>query len=114
MAKYVVSLLKWSRTGRDEDKVMDQRMGLGEGVLRCGSGYYEDEYSLEVEDYGDERRGVEEVYYVLNMSHPADYRRRSLSVGDLVLTPSGAMMLCCGCGWRDVTSEWMALHNEKL
>lgn len=52
-----------------------------------------------------EAKGVEDVFRILNIQHPEDYRRRSLCVGDVVVDESGDAWVCKGAGWK-LVRDW--------
>jgi len=58
-----------------------------------GTAFYDNAYRMEA-------AGLEDVFERLNMNHPADYQRRSLSVGDVVVAPDGTAYVCKPCGWQ--------------
>lgn len=45
---------------------------------------------------------LEDLFYKLNMDHPADYRARSLSVSDIVEMEDGKCWFCDSFGWVEV------------
>jgi len=60
---------------------------------------------LYMDPYVLEAKGIEDVFEILNIRHPADYRRRSLSVGDVVVDESGDAWICKGTGWK-LVRDW--------
>lgn len=44
---------------------------------------------------------LDELFYVFNMEHPADFTGHSLSVSDAVLL-NGEYYYCCSAGWQRV------------
>jgi hypothetical protein len=59
----------------------------------ASTGFYDNAYKLEATCVG-------EVFEILNIRHPEDYRRRSLSVGDIVVDPNGDAWIVKGMGWE--------------
>jgi hypothetical protein len=43
---------------------------------------------------------LEMVFHIFNVNHPADYRHRSLSVGDVVRVDSNRSYICAPIGWQ--------------
>jgi hypothetical protein len=104
---YIVFLALWDKLAahdRSMDKLRDgapsdvpsalcQVQTLGQTV---GSMFYEQQgYKLQAGSLG-------EVFETLNIAHPDDYRRRSLSVGDVVVDPHGTPWVCQMAGWKKV------------
>ena len=46
-------------------------------------------------------RGLEDIFYIFNMEHPAGYRGRSLSVSDVVEI-NGKHYFCDSFGWEQI------------
>jgi hypothetical protein len=63
-----------------------------------GTPYYLDGYALQASCVG-------EVFQILNMNHPADYRQRSLCVGDVVVDPTGRVWVVQGMGWKELDTQ---------
>lgn len=104
---YIVFLALWEKLAahdrsmdrlRGEDRPSDvpsalcQVQTLGQTV---GSMFYDQGYKLQASSLG-------EVFETLNIAHPEDYRRRSLSVGDVVVDPTGTPWVCQMAGWKRV------------
>ncbi len=54
----------------------------------------------------DEIEGARrELFEVFNLAHPADYRGRSMSVGDIVMFGDEMIFACASVGWSDGTPE---------
>lgn len=66
----------------------------------ASTGFYDNAYKLEATSVG-------EVFEILNIRHPEDYKRRSLSVGDIVVDPNGDAWIVKGMGWEK-------LHDRNL
>jgi len=71
---------------------------------------------VRVEGYGDERkRGVDEAFREMNAVDGTEtcckLRVRSMSVGDVAVTPFG-VWLCCSVGWEPVNVD-VALDFHK-
>jgi hypothetical protein len=56
-------------------------------------------YSAGMEDGADEQV-LEQTFRALNINHPADYRERSLSVGDVVTIAGTRSYRCDWLGWQ--------------
>lgn len=104
---YMVFLALWDKLSKHDDDAR-ARGWNGPGALTevtsggtVGPFFYDNGYALEATCLG-------EVFEVLNIAQPADYRRRSLSVGDVVVDPSGATWVCQPCGWGrlEPKNEW--------
>jgi len=54
---------------------------------------------------------LEEVFYTFNMNHPADYRHRSFSVGDVVTLDSSRSYVCATVGWQPLDFSLRPIHN---
>jgi hypothetical protein len=57
----------------------------------------------------DHEAGLEEIYEIFNLRHPADFRGHSLSMSDIVELPDG-LHFCDSFGWKSV--EWKD-HTRK-
>jgi len=93
MARYCVFTADWDSLramddGRDK---LWSVMSEGETVE---AEFYEDGFWLEADSVGD-------VFYKLNMDPPMGWRRRSMSVGDVVVDPEGNAKVCRPVGWED-------------
>lgn len=92
-------------SGRDEHRVMflsHDRLERFQGSPEVDSKIYDKVYDREV-DCGN----LEEVYAMLNLNHPSDYRGRSLSVSDVVEvyesdTVQEGFYFCDSVGFRQV------------
>jgi hypothetical protein len=61
------------------------------------------------EDFSTHGAALEQIFYIFNMQHPADYKAHSLSVGDVVvlIDPGNEerdAYACEPCGWKRLTS----------
>lgn len=55
---------------------------------------------------------LDDVFFILNMKHPADYRNRSLSVGDVVVDRDAAKAyICLSVGWAPFDCNPLPLHG---
>lgn len=63
--------------------------------------HYKKVYDLSIEKEMNDLPLCEEVFYILNMRHPEDYKLRSLSVGD-VLYIKGKYYACNVIGFYEV------------
>jgi hypothetical protein len=54
---------------------------------------------------------LEMVFHTFNVNHPADYRHRSLSVGDVVTVDSNRSYICAPIGWQ-ATSVTLQSRSE--
>jgi hypothetical protein len=94
MPTYTVHLADWDkmRALKDNRETLWNVTTKGEVMAR----------DLYMEPYTLEAKGINEVFEILNIRHPADYRRRSMSVSDVVVDESGDAWVCRGTGWKPV------------
>lgn len=110
---------------RDEHRIMflsHDRLARSQGSQEVNSSIYDKVYDKDVPC-----SNLEEVYAMLNINHPSDYRGRSLSVSDIVEVCKAEAVtqgfyFCDSVGFRQVAfhpeecgvSEWMNEESAKL
>ena len=94
---YTVFLANWDKLRALSADRSDLCRVMMDGET-VGTPYYFDGYSLQASCVG-------EVFQILNMDHPADYRQRSLSVGDVVVDPTGRVWVVQGMGWKELDTQ---------
>ena len=100
MATYHVYIVDW-----DLVRIIDPSRELLFNITRKGKvadkRLYHRPYKLEADN-------LEHVFEILNIAHPRDYNRRSLSNGDIVVDETGTAWVCLPIGWekaRDFQQE---------
>lgn len=92
---YTVILPRWHEmAGEERDVVMDGEAPPEAYRVILQAGTF-DAYHLEA-------GGPDEVFEILNIAHPADYKFRSLSVGDLIAA-DGKVVIVARAGFRDAS-----------
>lgn len=56
---------------------------------------------------------LEMVFHTFNVNHPADYRHRSLSVGDVVTVDSKRSYICAPAGWQATNVTLQPRSEDK-
>lgn len=65
--------------------------------------WYNEVYAGEIEPKVDVIATLEELYFIFNMRHPADFKGHSLSVSDVVLL-DGKYYYCDSFGYKELTN----------
>lgn len=63
--------------------------------------WYNEVYSGEVEEKVDTFATLEELFFIFNMKHPADFKGHSLSVSDVILL-DGKYYYCDSFGYKEL------------
>ena len=94
MPRFRVFIADWDKM-RSLDDNRDTLWASQHNGFVFGEDLYLDPYVLEAES-------IEDAYRILNIGHPEDYQRRSMSVGDVIVDDSNQAWVCKREGWRKV------------
>ncbi len=111
MAKFTAVILDWARMNDTTRNACVY--GSGDKAVGYLWTFLQEEYAT----YKLEADSVEDVFYKLNIDHPADYKLRSMSVGDLVVDPEGVAWICASFGWKklsEVSAQVAKVLAENL
>lgn len=94
MPKFKVFIADWDKMRALGDN-RDTLWASQHNGFVFGAEMYLDPYVIEADS-------KEHAYEILNLRHPEDYRRRSMSIGDVIVDESGKAFVCRREGWRQV------------
>jgi hypothetical protein len=77
-------------------------------------GYYQEVYSGEIADAGNDTAMLESLFHTFNVDHPADYRAHSMSVSDIVMLDNARLWFCDSIGWVALTGENAPVAKSPL
>lgn len=69
---------------------------------KCKKSWYNEVYAGEIEPKVNTFATLEELFFIFNMKHPADFKGHSLSVSDVVLL-DGKYYYCDSFGYKELT-----------
>lgn len=100
MAKYEIYQVKLDGETFMKFAFMDYEQTIrmhGEGSTK------KENYDMVYELESEMELSLDDLFYIFNMQHPADFKGHSLSVSDVVKTPDG-YFFCDSFGW--VKLDW--------
>ena len=100
--KYTILQIPFPRTEAEENIFRKYAYRSLDCIDYVHPEYYENTYEGEIETNKiNEFKILEEIFTLLNVNHPEDYKGHSLSVSDIVVL-NGKKYYCDSYGWKEV------------